>query len=42
MGSKRESPKRGWTDGDYFVSSYHLQWVSEVLRDYLQIIAVKG
>jgi len=31
------NPKHGWTGGDYFVSSHHLQWVSEALCEAMDL-----
>jgi SAM-dependent methyltransferase len=32
----KTNPKRAWEGGDYFVSSHHLQWVSELLCEAME------
>ncbi|MGB7874539.1 MAG: class I SAM-dependent methyltransferase [Anaerolineales bacterium] len=39
--SGKKSPKRGWIGGDYFVASHHLQWVSEVLCEAMDLHATE-
>jgi len=36
---EKENPKRAWMGGDYFVSSRHLQWVSEALCEAMDVHA---
>jgi SAM-dependent methyltransferase len=35
----KANPKKSWKGGDYFVSSHHLQWVSELLCESLDLHA---
>jgi len=38
---ERANPKRGWIGGDNFVSSHHLQWVSELLCETMELHATE-
>jgi len=39
--NRKINPKRGWIGGDNFVSSHHLQWVSEALCEAMDLHATE-
>jgi ubiquinone/menaquinone biosynthesis C-methylase UbiE len=41
MKNGKTNPKQGWIGGDYFVSSHHLQWVSEALCEAMNLHATE-